>query len=215
MTKQLYKEKPTKLEEVRGSSSQTIFSFMTGKLGLKQKDHPLDVDDWERNRALLLCYPEFHARLPEMASISPEWKRLVDYWDVIEHFYLSDYREYGISSLEKGSCDSLIKGIVSGHSVPVEQPKKQTIGAWLKTVHTKEASLKTLRDHVRQQLERKDATESMQNGYFVVPIHTFITKHTCGDLAELLRTLAKQEELVIEFTYVDYYGSGMCRVRAQ
>lgn len=49
---------------VQGLSSQTIFRFMTGISEEKHKNwwqtyhHPYDVDDYERNRALLLWYPE-------------------------------------------------------------------------------------------------------------------------------------------------------------
>lgn len=109
-SQQLYTTKPVTVTEVRGLSSQTIFNFMTGSDG--GRGHPLDVDDWERNRALLLCYPEWKVRLPEMAVLSPQWKALVTHWDTIESRYDEDYAKYHHNAFGKGACDQLIRHLL-------------------------------------------------------------------------------------------------------
>src|SRR5689334_20237245 len=86
---QLYKNKPTNINEVRGESSKTIFAFMTGSL-VDRSNHLWDIDDYERNRALLICYPEWRSRLQEMSTVSKYWKVLVDNWETIEEKYNSD-----------------------------------------------------------------------------------------------------------------------------
>ena len=59
-TKQEYSQKPLCEDDVKGLSSKTIFKFMTTnehhKFKNKYYDYTIDVDDFERNRALLLCY---------------------------------------------------------------------------------------------------------------------------------------------------------------
>lgn len=67
----------------RGVSSLAIFTVMTGLnvasgWGLWP---PADPSDLRRCELLLRAVPEFRGRLPEMASVSPVWKRLVGTWD--------------------------------------------------------------------------------------------------------------------------------------
>lgn len=109
---QLYVTIPKSISEVNGLSSGTIFKFMMSGIYSKNSpyaDHPYDVDDWERNRALLLCYPEWRKRLPEMSVISLKWSKLVHNWDTIEKLYNEDYIKYGDMAYGKGECDNYIR----------------------------------------------------------------------------------------------------------
>ena len=110
MLRQEYSSPPQNVKEVRGASSQTIYFFMTGALdplNPKYYHHPWDVDDWERNRALLLCFPEWKARLPEMSALSSAWKNLAEDWSSIEKMY---EREGG--NIYGGKCCQFIKFLV-------------------------------------------------------------------------------------------------------
>jgi hypothetical protein len=100
--RQEYQVKPTTAEQVSGLSSRTIFYCMT--LGSDHTKwpidswrqtpyppyHPIDVNDWERNRALLLMYPEWRQRLDKLKVLSLEWEQLVMIWHLIEDFYNAD-----------------------------------------------------------------------------------------------------------------------------
>ena len=44
--------------------------------------HPRDVDDFERVRALLLFYPEWIARLPEMGCLCRQWRYIGNNYSV-------------------------------------------------------------------------------------------------------------------------------------
>lgn len=64
-----------------GVSSSFIADFMCG---LKQHgSYPHDPDDFGRCARLLTLYPEWRARLPEMASAGPAWAALVARWNDI------------------------------------------------------------------------------------------------------------------------------------
>jgi hypothetical protein len=69
-----------------GASSEAI-AFHLG-LGLPRKqsgrNHPHDPSDFNRCVELLRAAPRLRAKLPEMAKLSKEWKRLVAAWDRIE-----------------------------------------------------------------------------------------------------------------------------------
>lgn len=67
----------------RGTSSETMFTVMTGIDALKgwRKDHPYDPDDFRRCRLLLEQVPELAPMLPKMAGVSPQWTELVRIWD--------------------------------------------------------------------------------------------------------------------------------------
>lgn len=68
----------------RGLSSDTIVAALTGAawphFGLR---HPLDPADFHRCELLLRQVPTLRPLFPSMASVSPEWARLVDRWDEI------------------------------------------------------------------------------------------------------------------------------------
>ena len=107
---QEYDCKPLTKHEVRGASSKTIFKFMTNA-DLKNIYYPLDVDDFERNRALLLWYPEWRSRITEMASICEEWRKLTEVWLAIEKLYEIDYERYG-KKIIGGECCKYIQSLV-------------------------------------------------------------------------------------------------------
>jgi hypothetical protein len=117
--RQKYKNRPLKIDEVRGESSKTIFRFMTGLIAPKQSNewYPSDMDDFERNRALLLMYPEWRPRLKEMKVLSKEWFILVEFWDIIEQLYINenfDIDQYNVSYSDFGSnrCTKLILALI-------------------------------------------------------------------------------------------------------
>jgi hypothetical protein len=106
---QEYKNTPTNVNEVQGLSSKTIYKYMTGEKCYVDSHYPLDVDDWERCRALLLCFPEWKTRLLEMSVISSRWKILVKNWDEIENLYNDDISNYGNNAYKVGKCDNYIR----------------------------------------------------------------------------------------------------------
>jgi len=105
---QLYKDKPLTLKDVRGESSKSIFRYMTDIIihGYYYQ-YPIDVDDYERNRALLICYPEWRKRISGMNSISKQWNVLSNNWSEIERLYEKDYLIYHGLNME-GECNKFI-----------------------------------------------------------------------------------------------------------
>lgn len=69
-----------------GSSSLTIYNFMSGNSGYKI-NIPYDPDDFSRCHALLLAIPEWRPRLHEMKSLSRQWFNLVEKWDTLTGMY--------------------------------------------------------------------------------------------------------------------------------
>lgn len=114
LKQQLYENKPIRLKDVQGVSSRTIYVFMKfGPEEVKDKSHPLDVDDYERTRALLICFPEWKTRIKEMESVSKYWKTLVHNWDEIERKYNKDYEKYGHKAYDEGECDAFIRELLT------------------------------------------------------------------------------------------------------
>src|SRR5580698_6174465 len=110
---QLYNTKPVITEDVCGNSSKTVFIFMkAGPTRVKDNSHPWDVDDWERNRALLICYPKWRVRIKEMAVVSKAWEALVNNWENIEEKYEQDYQKYGNNAYKIGECDAYIRSLL-------------------------------------------------------------------------------------------------------
>ena len=111
---QEYVMRPESAKEVNGQSSKTIYRFMTATLKPdKYISYPLDVGDFERNRALLLMYPEWNQRLHEMASLGPEWAALVSNWSTIMQLYDEDCKVYGNKAYGIGKCDKYIRSLLS------------------------------------------------------------------------------------------------------
>lgn len=71
-----------------GLSSKAIFLYMT--LGIKGGATPSDPSDFGRCLRLLEAFPEWKARLPEMASVSEEWAALVLHWAELEDCFLRE-----------------------------------------------------------------------------------------------------------------------------
>lgn len=64
-----------------GASSKCIADVMCG--ASPGGSYPLDGADFGRCERLLMLYPEWRARLPEMAAVNREWAALVARWDEI------------------------------------------------------------------------------------------------------------------------------------
>ena len=87
-----------------GISSKTIVYALTGiniesfiKCGVSimifdqpRFDVPYDTSDFRRCHLLLELFPEWRARLPEVAEKFPKWKPLVDAWDELEALYAEE-----------------------------------------------------------------------------------------------------------------------------
>lgn len=77
-----------------GISSKTIWSVMTGRrIGDRhwRPDVPRDPDDFGRCHRLLETFPGWRWRMPEVASVHPEWSRLVAAWDELTVLYLEEF----------------------------------------------------------------------------------------------------------------------------
>jgi hypothetical protein len=69
-----------------GISSLTIYSVMTG-VRVSRTGIPHDSDDFGRCYRLLKLFPEWRARLTEVADRYPEWRGLVSVWGELEALY--------------------------------------------------------------------------------------------------------------------------------
>ena len=76
----------------RGTSSETIFSVLTGVncLGDSFKSHPCDPDDLDRCLALLVAVPELRPEMHLMSGVSLNWQRLTTHWDAIENSHIDE-----------------------------------------------------------------------------------------------------------------------------
>lgn len=65
-----------------GTSSETIFTHLTGHMLVNRRfgDIPCDPADLRRCRLLLEMCPELVPLFPKMAELSPQWKAMVDAW---------------------------------------------------------------------------------------------------------------------------------------
>jgi len=72
-----------------GVSSKTICAVMTGsaKADSFGPDVPHDPSDFGRCYRLLQHFPEWRARLPEVAAAYPIWGPMVDAWDDLTTLY--------------------------------------------------------------------------------------------------------------------------------
>ena len=71
-----------------GMSSKAIFDFM--RTGAKGGWTPSDPSDLGRCLRLLERFPEWRARMPEMADCSPKWAAIIPHWDLLEATLLSE-----------------------------------------------------------------------------------------------------------------------------
>ena len=121
LERQEYSKKPLYKKDVHGSSSKAIFKFMTTDknhidIDEYKHSHPYDSDDFERNRGLLLWYPEWKERLTEMSVISKKWENLVENWDTIEKLYDEEYEKYGHRIYNDGECCKYINTLLNNKS---------------------------------------------------------------------------------------------------
>ena len=64
-----------------GVSSATVYAVMTGNPALYDRfDTPKDPSDFGRCYRLLKRFPQWRARLPEVAAAHPAWVPLVESW---------------------------------------------------------------------------------------------------------------------------------------
>jgi len=69
----------------RGSSSNTLFTYLTG-IDARQRatdDHPFDAWDFRRCRLLLEQCPELKINLDRVKAAGAVWSVMVDQWDAI------------------------------------------------------------------------------------------------------------------------------------
>lgn len=69
-----------------GISSETILAAITGSTP-RRSDVPHDPDDFGRCYRLLLCFPGWRSRLPEVAQRFPQWGPMVKAWDELSSLY--------------------------------------------------------------------------------------------------------------------------------
>lgn len=83
-----YEVEPTDVMEVVGASSQTIFKFMTSGIKIGTiNPAPMDVYDYEQNRALLVSNSDWRERMAEMAILGGYWRVIAENWEEIESAY--------------------------------------------------------------------------------------------------------------------------------
>ncbi len=70
-----------------GTSSKTIVAALNGLAPLRYADVPHDPDDFGRCYRLLLLFPEYRERLPEVARRHPKWGPMIDAWDELTSMY--------------------------------------------------------------------------------------------------------------------------------
>lgn len=68
-----------------GSSSKAIANYMQGRSS--SGDFPWDGGDFGRCHRMLLMFPEWRARLPEMGDKYPGWAPLVKIWSELEKLW--------------------------------------------------------------------------------------------------------------------------------
>lgn len=73
-----------------GISSETIHWVLHGGFYLAHFGIPYDPDDFGRCYRLLKRFPEYRARLPEVAEKFPAWEPLVREWDRMTEIYERD-----------------------------------------------------------------------------------------------------------------------------
>jgi len=75
-----------------GTSSKTIWAVMMGAVLKSRKDSwdydvPHDPDDFSRCWKLLVLFPQWKERLPEVARIFPAWVGIVREWNKLTNMF--------------------------------------------------------------------------------------------------------------------------------
>lgn len=73
-----------------GESSKTIALWLAFGHRYKNAMAPADPDDMDRCLKLLAMVPQLRERLPRMARVCNDWKRLVARWDEVEASFLDE-----------------------------------------------------------------------------------------------------------------------------
>lgn len=95
-------------EGERGLSSETIVGHLCGFPLVQHQHEPLDPDDLRRCIDLLDACPELRPHLWRMASLSPQWKRLVESWEELER----TFREELMAEKPTGRTYALMKRLL-------------------------------------------------------------------------------------------------------
>lgn len=75
------------LSDDTGISSKTILAVMTGSNVSRYSRPPADPSDFGRCYRLLQLFPDWRARLNEVADKFPSWAGLVKEWDELTAMY--------------------------------------------------------------------------------------------------------------------------------
>lgn len=74
-----------------GTSSRTIWGVLTGAITSYVDSFnvgvPRDMDDFSRCYKLISLFPEWEARLSEVAAIFPQWIPFIREWDALKEAY--------------------------------------------------------------------------------------------------------------------------------
>jgi hypothetical protein len=99
-----------------GLSSICIADRMCGII--PRGHHPHDGDDFGRCERLLMLYPEWRARLPEMSGVSRHWAALVPRWEEITAAWRHDKELWDAKGRkarrEEWRCYPLMRTILDG-----------------------------------------------------------------------------------------------------
>lgn len=88
-----------------GISSRAIFDYMT--LGILGGCTPSDAGDLGRCVRLLDRFPEWQARMPEMARVSDDWAALMQIWEPLVVAYRRDIE----TRPDKWESDEMLSGL--------------------------------------------------------------------------------------------------------
>jgi len=103
-----------------GLSSEAM-AFYLG-FGLIRKEdgrfHPHDPSDFNRCLGLLRAAPGLRKKLPEMAKLSKQWKRLVAAWDEIEASFVAEvgdtWHKKGAKPVPATATYELMRAVIEG-----------------------------------------------------------------------------------------------------
>jgi len=125
-----------------GISSKTIWAVMMGSIPNNpspfQFDTPLDPSDFGRCHRLLVLFPEWRDRLPEVAEVFPKWGPMIREWDKMTALYERDYKS-GISTelyklmqklVDEGRLAEGGKEICGGCGMEVTGTGYKEFGCW-------------------------------------------------------------------------------------
>lgn len=122
-----------------GLSSLAILAYMerdTSMLAMlhNRLEYPRDPADLGRCIRLLDIEPSYRRRIGEMADVSPQWARLVAWWDELEKLYHeTDYQGRAhqcyvmMQALIQGKSDEELERVMRDASNEVEEKRRRYI----------------------------------------------------------------------------------------